>query len=44
MKIVQNIHKVMQREAQRRDLYIFRPNEACYRSDECREINLPYLL
>jgi hypothetical protein len=41
MHLAQNIHKVMKRAAQRRDLFLFKTNEACYRAEDWHEINNP---
>ena len=43
MHLVQNIHKVMKRAAQRRDLLLYKTNDAVYRTEEWREINTPRL-
>ncbi len=44
MNIVQDIHKVMKRGAQRRDLFLFKTNDSGYRTEEWHEINNPYIL
>ncbi len=44
MKLAQNIHKVMKRGAQRRDLFLFKTNDAGYKTEAWHEINNPYVL
>ena len=44
MKLAQNIQKIIKREAQRRDLFLFKANDAGYRSEAWHEINNPYIL
>ncbi len=39
MYLAQNIHKVMKRAAQRRDLYLFKMNEASYSTEDWHAIN-----
>jgi len=43
MKLAQNIHKVMKRGAQRRDLFLLKTNDAGYNSTEWQELNQPHL-
>lgn len=44
MYLAQDIHRVMKRAAQRRDLFLLKTNETCYRIEEAYETNKPYLL
>jgi hypothetical protein len=38
MKLAQNIHEVMKRGAQRRDLFLLKTNDCSYRTEEWLEI------
>ncbi len=44
MNIVQNIHRVMKREAQRRDLFLNKTNDAGYRTEEWHELDCPFII
>ncbi|MEM7186931.1 MAG: hypothetical protein AAF466_09750 [Bacteroidota bacterium] len=44
MNLVQDIHRVMKRAAQRRDLFLHKTNDSGYRTEEWQEINNPYVL
>ena len=44
MHLAQNIHKAMKRAAQRRDLFLSKTNESCYRTEHWHEINKPVSL
>ncbi|MDC8004068.1 hypothetical protein POV27_08385 [Aureisphaera galaxeae] len=44
MNLTQNIHRVMKRQAQRRDLFLFKTNDCGYRTEEWHEINNPFII
>lgn len=44
MNLAQNIHKVMKRGAQRRDLFLLKTNDAGYYAAEWQEVNKPHFI
>jgi hypothetical protein len=44
MNLAQNIHNVMKRAGQRRDLFLWKTNDAGYQTAQWQEVNQPKFL
>lgn len=42
MNIARNIHQLMKREAERRDLFLLKTNDAGYRTEVCFDMQTPF--